>query len=78
VRRDARVFDFRATASVKEGKQRLTAIGADANDAIEKPVTSIPTAKKNRSPPATSFSDNAILESRHPGDRGFPIRRMPN
>src|SRR5205823_8566322 len=32
-------FDFRANAAVKDGKQRITANGADANDAIEKPVT---------------------------------------
>jgi hypothetical protein len=32
-------FDFRATASVNDGKQRVTASGSDANDAIEKPVT---------------------------------------
>ncbi|HEV7902900.1 MAG TPA: alpha-2-macroglobulin family protein, partial [Pyrinomonadaceae bacterium] len=31
-------FDFRAVASVKEGLQRITAIGADASDQIEKPV----------------------------------------
>ena len=32
-------FDFRATASVADGKQRVTASGSDANDAIEKPIT---------------------------------------
>ncbi len=32
-------FDFRATSSVKDGKQRITVTGVDANDAIEKPVT---------------------------------------
>lgn len=32
-------FDLRATASVTDGKQRITARGADADDAIEKPVT---------------------------------------
>jgi A-macroglobulin complement component/alpha-2-macroglobulin family protein/carboxypeptidase family protein/MG2 domain-containing protein/macroglobulin-like protein/A-macroglobulin receptor len=32
-------FDFRAVKSVDEGRQRITARGADANDAIEKPVT---------------------------------------
>jgi uncharacterized protein YfaS (alpha-2-macroglobulin family) len=38
---DARreTFDFRATASVDDGKQRVTASGSDANDAIEKPIT---------------------------------------
>ncbi len=32
-------FDFRAIASVDDGKQRVTASGSDANDAIEKPIT---------------------------------------
>jgi hypothetical protein len=32
-------FDFRATLSVKDGKQRITAMASEANDAIEKPVT---------------------------------------
>ncbi|HKP72470.1 MAG TPA: MG2 domain-containing protein [Pyrinomonadaceae bacterium] len=31
-------FDFRAVASVKEGLQRITAIGSDGSDQIEKPV----------------------------------------
>ena len=32
------LFGFRAIASVKDGKQRVTAIGRDASDAIERPV----------------------------------------
>ena len=38
---DARreTFDLRATATVDDGKQRVTASGSDANDAIEKPIT---------------------------------------
>jgi hypothetical protein len=32
-------FDFRANLSIKDGKQRITAVASDANDAIEKPVT---------------------------------------
>ena len=38
---DARreTFDFRATASIDDGKQRVTANGSDDNDAIEKPIT---------------------------------------
>jgi uncharacterized protein YfaS (alpha-2-macroglobulin family) len=32
-------FDFRAISSVEDGKQRITATGSDASDAIEKPVT---------------------------------------
>ncbi|HBB96878.1 MAG TPA: hypothetical protein DC054_15980 [Blastocatellia bacterium] len=33
------MFEFRAIATVKDGKQRITATAADANDAIEKPIT---------------------------------------
>ena len=32
-------FDLRAIASIKDGKQRITAAGSDDSDAIEKPVT---------------------------------------
>lgn len=32
-------FDLKAVASIKDGKQRVTAIASEANDAIEKPVT---------------------------------------
>jgi hypothetical protein len=32
-------FGFRAVASIREGRQRITAAGADAADAIEKPVS---------------------------------------
>jgi A-macroglobulin TED domain/Alpha-2-macroglobulin family/MG2 domain/Carboxypeptidase regulatory-like domain/A-macroglobulin receptor binding domain/Macroglobulin domain MG3/Alpha-2-macroglobulin bait region domain len=32
-------FDFRTIASIKDGKQRVTAQAAAANDAIEKPIT---------------------------------------
>ncbi|HWT02383.1 MAG TPA: MG2 domain-containing protein [Pyrinomonadaceae bacterium] len=32
-------FGFRAVASVSEGRQRVTAAGSDASDAIEKPVS---------------------------------------
>ena len=32
-------FDFRVSAAVKDGKQRITARGSDENDAIEKPVS---------------------------------------
>lgn len=32
-------FDFRVIASVKDGKQRITARGSDEHDAVEKPVS---------------------------------------
>ncbi len=54
-------FDFRATASVKGGKQRLTAIGPDANDAIEKPVTVHPDGEEKSVTASNIVSENAVL-----------------
>ena len=49
------VFDFRAVASVVDGKQRVTALGGDASDAIEKPVTVHPDGEER------SATDGALL-----------------
>src|SRR4030095_8834020 len=65
-------FDFRATASVKDGKQRLTAIGADANDAIEKPVTVHPDGEEKSVTASNIVSDNAIL------NLDIPATAVPN
>ena len=54
-------FDFRATASVKDGKQRLTAIGPEANDAIEKPVTVHPDGEEKSVTASDIVSESAIL-----------------
>ena len=54
-------FDFRASASVKDGKQRITATAAEANDAIEKPVTVHPDGEERSVAASDVISDNATL-----------------
>lgn len=54
-------FDFRAQSMVKDGKQRITARGADANDAIEKPVTVHPDGEEKSVTASDIVSDNIAL-----------------
>ncbi len=54
-------FDFRASASVKDGKQRITATGPDANDAIEKPVTVHPDGEEKSVTASDVISESAAL-----------------
>jgi len=54
-------FDFRASASVKDGKQRIIATGADANDAIEKPVTVHPDGDEKSVTSSDIVSDSGTL-----------------
>jgi A-macroglobulin complement component/alpha-2-macroglobulin family protein/MG2 domain-containing protein/carboxypeptidase family protein/A-macroglobulin receptor/macroglobulin-like protein len=55
------IFDFRAVASVKEGKQRVTVYGSDASDAIEKPVDVHPDGEENTVPVSAVFTDAGSL-----------------
>ncbi|MDT7690623.1 MAG: hypothetical protein QOE46_3382 [Acidobacteriota bacterium] len=55
------IFDLRAVASVREGKQRVTAIGADASDAVEKPVTVHPDGEERAQTDAAVFADAGTL-----------------
>ena len=55
-------FDLRATASVKEGRQRITAVGADAADAIEKPVHVHPDGEEIAETSTQLFDSRAALE----------------
>jgi len=55
------IFDLRATASVKDGKQRITASGADANDAIEKPVTVHPDGEEKSATASDIVADRGTL-----------------
>ena len=66
------VFDLRAVASIKNGKQRVTAIGSDASDAIEKPVTVHPNGREIETAQGAIFSDNASF------DVNFPTAALPN
>jgi hypothetical protein len=61
-------FDFRAVASVKDGKQRVTAFASDANDAIEKPVTVHPDGEERSQTDGTIFSDAGTLNVNVPSD----------
>jgi len=61
-------FDLRATASVKDGKQRITATGGDANDAIEKPVTVHPDGEERTTSDSDIIADNGTLTLAIPHD----------
>ncbi|HEY3103269.1 MAG TPA: alpha-2-macroglobulin family protein [Pyrinomonadaceae bacterium] len=54
-------FDFRASASVQDGKQRISAMASDANDAIEKPVTVHPDGEEKSVSASDVVSDQATL-----------------
>ncbi|HEX6190271.1 MAG TPA: alpha-2-macroglobulin family protein, partial [Pyrinomonadaceae bacterium] len=54
-------FDFRASASVADGKQRITAMASDANDAIEKPVTVHPDGEEKSVTTSDIVSNQATL-----------------
>jgi len=76
-------FDFRANTSVKDGKQRITATGADANDAIEKPVTVHPDGEEKSVTASDVFSDTGVLtlnipESLVPNSARAELRIYPN
>lgn len=62
------VFDFRAVASVKDGKQRVTALGSDANDAVEKPVTVHPDGEERAATGSAIISDAGALSINVPAD----------
>ncbi|MBV8860038.1 MAG: carboxypeptidase regulatory-like domain-containing protein [Acidobacteria bacterium] len=61
-------FDFRAVASVNDGKQRVTALGADASDAIEKPVTVHPDGEERSLTDGTLLTDAGALAVNVPAD----------
>jgi len=55
-------FALTAVASVKDGKQRVTARGQEASDAIEKPVTVHPDGEEKTQTAADVFGDAAIMD----------------
>ncbi|MCA1633769.1 MAG: carboxypeptidase regulatory-like domain-containing protein [Acidobacteria bacterium] len=59
-------FDFRAVASVNDGKQRITASGSDAGDAIEKPVTVHPDGEERTQTSAAVFGEAGALDLKVP------------
>jgi A-macroglobulin TED domain/Alpha-2-macroglobulin family/MG2 domain/Carboxypeptidase regulatory-like domain/A-macroglobulin receptor binding domain/Macroglobulin domain MG3/Alpha-2-macroglobulin bait region domain len=56
------IFDFRAVASVKDGKQRVTAFGSDASDAVEKPVSVHPDGEEVAQTASDVFGDRGSLD----------------
>ncbi|HEY7181781.1 MAG TPA: alpha-2-macroglobulin family protein, partial [Blastocatellia bacterium] len=62
------VFDFRATASVKDGKQRVTAFGSDASDAVEKPVSVHPDGEELAQTASQVFGEIGSLDINVPMD----------
>jgi hypothetical protein len=63
------VFDFRAIASVKDGKQRVTAFGSDASDAVEKPVGVHPDGQEfAQTASGAVFGENGSLDIKVPMD----------
>lgn len=67
------VFKFRATATVKNGKQRITATEANAatGDAIERTVTVRPNGEEKTDTRSQVFEDTAALELQIPA-QAFP------
>ncbi len=61
-------FDFRAVASVTDGKQRVTAVGPDASDAIEKPVTVHPDGEERSLTDGTLMTDAGALSVNVPAE----------
>src|SRR5262249_47312104 len=62
------IFDFRAIASVKDGKQRVTAFGSDASDAIEKPVSVHPDGEEVAQTASEVFNTAESLDINVPMD----------
>ena len=62
------IFNFSAAASVKDGKQRVTAFGTDASDAIEKPVSVHPDGQEMTGTASGVFAEAGALEINLPED----------
>ena len=63
------VFSFLATATVKDGKQRVTATGADeASDAVEKPVSVHPDGEEITETRNILMDEAATMELNYPSD----------
>lgn len=55
-------FDFRVVSSIDDGRQRITALAGDANDAIEKPVTVHPDGEELSVTAGDLLTSSASLE----------------
>jgi A-macroglobulin TED domain/Alpha-2-macroglobulin family/MG2 domain/Carboxypeptidase regulatory-like domain/Macroglobulin domain MG3/A-macroglobulin receptor binding domain len=77
------IFGFKAIASVKDGKQRITARGGDAGDAIEKPVTVHPDGEEIVQSISQVFKELARLDLAIPAEvipktAGAELKIYPN
>jgi len=63
-----KIFKFRATAAVKDGKQRITAAGADAADAIERTLTVRPDGEERTDTASQVFGADGEVDIRVPGE----------
>ncbi|HYX31179.1 MAG TPA: alpha-2-macroglobulin family protein, partial [Pyrinomonadaceae bacterium] len=76
-------FDLRAVASIKDGKQRITAVAGDANDAIEKPVTVHPDGEEKSTTASDLVSESGsvnidIPSSTIPNSTHAELKIYPN
>lgn len=61
-------FDFRAVASIHDGKQRITATGADVSDQIERPVNVHPDGEEIAKTTSGILAERATLEADIPAN----------
>ncbi|HEV8367009.1 MAG TPA: alpha-2-macroglobulin family protein, partial [Pyrinomonadaceae bacterium] len=76
------LFSIQAVASIKDGKQQITALGSDFSDAIEKPVTVHPDGEEKAesisdlldttATLAINLPDNTIAKSAHVEVKVYP------
>lgn len=62
------IFGFRAAASIKDGKQRITATGTDASDAIEKVVSVHPDGEEMTRAFSHLLNEEAAFDVNFPND----------
>ncbi|HSO73199.1 MAG TPA: MG2 domain-containing protein [Blastocatellia bacterium] len=77
------VFEFQAVSSVKEARQRITASGPEASDAIEKPVTVHPDGEEITRTAAQVIRDTSTIEIEIPsnaihGSTAAELKIYPN
>ena len=76
-------FDVKAVSSVSDGKQRVSAIGSDQSDAVEKPVSVHPDGQELTQTVSQVFSDAASMdvavpEAAIPGSARTELKLYPN
>jgi hypothetical protein len=60
------IFQFKAIETIKDGKQEVRALGADASDAISRPVTVRPNGQEKTASVSQIFSDTVSLDLQVP------------